>query len=121
MNYILVTKDNFSYIEVLADGDLVKSERDALDLVSACGENGTQNLLLPAAGLPPEFFDLSTGLAGAVMLKLTMYFIHTAILITPEIEGNGRFHELVLEANRRDRQLHFFYEREAAESWLASR
>ncbi len=120
MNYTLITKDSHAYLELLPDGSLVQSESDALDLVAACGENGTSLLLLHTASLSPDFFQLSTGLAGAIFLKFSNYHICCAILITPELEGQGRFHELVLEANRHNRQLHLFYAIEQAEEWLTS-
>ena len=120
MNCTPVTINNHIYLEMLPDGSLVQSERDALDLIAACLENGANCLLLHAASLPEDFFRLSTGLAGAILLKLSNYHIRCAILITPELEGPGRFHEMVLEANRRNTELHFFYERGPAEEWLAS-
>jgi PadR family transcriptional regulator AphA len=120
MKYTLVTAGDHAYIEMLPDGSLLQSESDALDLVAACGGNGVDCLLLHAESLPEEFFRLSTGLAGAILLKLSNYHVRCAILITPELEGNGRFHEMVLEANRRNPELHFFYERPAAEQWLAN-
>jgi hypothetical protein len=120
MNSTLITTNNHTYLEMLPDGSLVQTERDALDLVAACIENGTGSLLLHAANLPEDFFRLSTGLAGAILLKLSNYHIRCAMLITLELASQGRFHEMVLEANRRNTELHFFYEREAAEKWLAS-
>ena len=120
MNSTLITTNNHTYLEMLPDGSLVQSECDALDLVAACGENSTDSLLLHGASLPEDFFRLSTGLAGAILLKFSNYHIRCALLITPELEEQGRFHEMVLEANRRSTELHFFYERGPAEEWLAS-
>lgn len=120
MNYTLISKDNHSYLACSPDGAAgrVQSERDALDLVAACGENGTHNLLLPAACLGDDFFRLGTGLAGAILQKFSNYRIRCALVLSPEQASHGRFGELVLEANRRNRELHFFTEVEAAERWL---
>jgi len=120
MNCTLVTNNNLTYLEMLPDGSLVQSEHDALDLVAACGEHGTGRLLLHAACLPEGFFRLRTGLAGAILLKFSNYHIRCAMLITPELANQGHFYEMVLEANRRNQELHFFYDREPAEEWLAS-
>lgn len=120
MNYTLVCKGNRSFLACSPDGleNQVQGERDALDLVTACGENGTGNLLLPAECLNPDFFRLSTGLAGAILLKLSNYHIRCAVVISPEQADRGRFAELVLEANRRNRELHFFTGSAEAERWL---
>lgn len=120
MNYTLISKDNNSYLACSPDGAAgrLQSEHDALDLVAACGEHGTHNLLLPAACLSDDFFRLGTGLAGAVLLKFSNYRIRCALVLSPEQAHRGRFGELVLEANRRNRELHFFNEVEAAERWL---
>lgn len=120
MNYRLICKGNRSFLACSLDGsqNRVQSERDALDLVAACGEYGAENLLLPGECLADDFFRLSTGLAGTVLLKLGNYHIRCALLISPEQAGRGRFAELVLEANRRNRELHFFTEPAAAERWL---
>ena len=40
-------------------------------LVADCIESGTRSLLLDSDALPPEFFDLSTGVLGAAVQWLT--------------------------------------------------
>jgi hypothetical protein len=120
MNYTLIRRKNGSYLACSPDGAAgrLQNEQDALDLVAACGENGTHNLLLPAGCLAEDFFRLGTGLAGAILLKFSNYQIRCALVLLPEQAGRGRFGELVLEANRRNRELHFFTDCEAAERWL---
>jgi PadR family transcriptional regulator, regulatory protein AphA len=118
MDYQLVEVNGQSYVECLADGGVVASERDALDLVAACGESGTARLMLHAGNLPAEFYDLKTGLAGNVLLKLGNYRLQVAAVLTPELVGNGRFYEMVLETNRRSRDFRVFYTRAEAEAWL---
>ncbi|GAP13316.1 hypothetical protein LARV_01069 [Longilinea arvoryzae] len=120
MNYTLISTGNRSFLACSPDGpdSRVQSERDALDLVAACGENGTENLLLPAGCLNEDFFRLSTGLAGAILLKFSNYHIRCALVLSSEQAHRGRFAELVLEANRRNRELHFFTRSAEAERWL---
>ena len=43
---------------------------DAAALVTRCIEGGADSLLLDEAALPPEFFDLSTGVAGETSTAL---------------------------------------------------
>lgn len=116
MNYQTITHDGVTYLETRS-GDRLESEQDALDLVAACGENGTHLLMVYAEQLDDEFFRLSSGLAGAVMLKFGNYGIRWAAVLTPERVGRGRFWEMVLEANRGD-EFRVFYDRSSAEKWL---
>jgi PadR family transcriptional regulator, regulatory protein AphA len=118
MNYQLITKGDIAYLECLP-GYVLESEREALDLVAACGENGTERLLLYAANLPDGFYRLHSGLAGCILQKFSTYRMRVAAVLTPELVNQGRFREMVLEANRGN-QFRVFYSREAAEAWLAS-
>ena len=119
MNYRLVTNNDHPYLECLPDGALVQSERDALDLVAACGENRTDLLLLHAASLPEDFYHLSTGLAGRILLKFSNYHIRCALILSPSLVNRGRFQDMVIETNRGN-EFRVFYERQPAEQWLAS-
>jgi PadR family transcriptional regulator AphA len=119
MNTILVGKHNQTYLECLPDEERLDSESKALDLVAACGENETSRLLVHAASLTEDFFQLKTGLAGAIMLKLSNYRIRWALILAPERATQGRFGEMVLETNRWN-QFRVFPDRESAENWLLS-
>lgn len=117
MNYQLVEVNGKTYVECLPGGGMLVSEREALELVAACGENTTHRLMIPAEVLPDAFFQLSTRLAGEVMLKLSNYRIRCAAVIPAEISHRGRFGEMVLETNR-GKQLRVHPDRAAAEAWL---
>ena len=116
-NYRLVDNPENPYVECLPDGGQIESERDVLDLVAACGEHLAHRLLIHAESLTEDFYNLKTGLAGAVLLKFSNYKIKAALVLTPEVV-TGRFEEMVMEANRRNREIHVFYEQEAAVAWL---
>jgi len=64
VNYTFYESGESGYVAFFAGGGRVESERDVLELVAACGESGTQNLLLPAECLGDEFFRLGSGLAA---------------------------------------------------------
>ncbi len=117
MNVQLVEKIGKSYLECLPDEWRLSSEQDALDLVAACGEYGTQNLMLHAESLPEAFYNLKTRLAGEVMLKFSNYRLVVAAVIPAELSGRGRFGEMALETNRGS-QFRVFATREEAENWL---
>jgi len=117
MNTILINGINQTMIECLPGDGWLEKESQALDLVAACGESGTQNLMIHAGVLTDDFFRLRTGLAGAILQKFSNYHIRTALILSPELVNQGRFREMVLEANRGN-QLRVFYNREQAVAWL---
>ncbi len=119
MNYTLQEKDGQPYIECRPDGGRIENEQDAVDLVGICGEEGTQRLMLYAENLTDAFFDLKTGVAGAILLKFAIYQLIVAAVLSPQQGTQGKFHEMVLETNR-GRQFRVFHDRQQAEQWLVS-
>ena len=61
----------------------VRRVDDALELVTACIEQQTGLLLIEAARLPDEFFDLKTRFAGEFIQKLQNYRLKLAICSPP--------------------------------------
>ncbi len=96
----------------------LKDERAALDIVGACVGEGTDRVLLHSANLPEDFFRLSTGLAGTVLLKFSNYFIKAAAVIPPERIHQGKFYDFSLETNRGN-QFRIFHNQQDAEEWIA--
>jgi PadR family transcriptional regulator AphA len=118
MGYQVIRESGKSYVEWLP-GACIANEQDALEMVAACGEFETDRLMLHAVNLTPEFFQLRTGIAGGILLKLTNYMIKAALVLKPEQVGEGKFKEWVLETNR-GRDFRVFYDRARAEQWLLS-
>jgi PadR family transcriptional regulator, regulatory protein AphA len=117
MNTKLIVKDEQSYLECIPGECRMESERDALDLVAICGENLTTRLMLHAENLSDDFYQLHTGLAGAILLKFVNYRIRVAAIIPLELINQGRFKDMVLETNRGN-AFRVFQTREKAEQWL---
>lgn len=61
-------------------GPLLRSERDAVDLLGATYGSGATWIAIPVGRLSGDFFQLSTGLAGAMLQKLITYGLSVAIL-----------------------------------------
>ena len=62
----------------------------------------------------PDFFDLRTGLAGAVLQKLVNYHLRVAIVgdVTREVAASKAFADFVTESNRGG---HVWFVRDEAE------
>lgn len=117
MNCRIIEKSGIKYVEGPTNQILISNENDALDLVAYGGENNTNRLLLFAANLHEDFFNLKTGLAGAVLQKFINYGIKVAAVIPLELSNQGRFREMALEANR-GQHFRIFAEAGEAEVWL---
>jgi len=95
----------------------ISSERDILDVMGLFGEVGASLLLISKGALHPDFFDLSTGLAGEISLKLSTYRVKTAIVVDIESIPSQRFREWAVECNR-GRKIRFCTNPQDAEEWL---
>lgn len=85
-----------------ADGAPVASEADALDLVGATFGTAVEVVAVAAAALDPAFFDLRTGLAGAVTQKFVNYRLHLVVYgdIGGAVAASGALADYVRESNR---------------------
>lgn len=77
---------------------------------------GHNKLLFMQHNLNPDFFDLSSKLAGEVLHKLSTYRL-TAAFVVNVSDGSTKFKEMVNEANM-GTQFRFFADEEAAVKWL---
>ncbi|WP_152190844.1 DUF4180 domain-containing protein [Georgenia satyanarayanai] len=84
------------------EGRPIASEQDALDVVGDTWGTGAEVLAVPVERLAPAFFDLRTGLAGAVTQKLVGYHLRLAVLgdISAHLETSGALRDFVRESNR---------------------
>ncbi len=62
--------NNKTIVECGNSNSFIQQEQDILDLIALCGKNDTHLLLINESILSPDFFDLKTGLAGAIFQKL---------------------------------------------------
>lgn len=83
-------------------GPLLSSEADALDIVGDAFGMEASVAVVPAARFRPEFFDLSTRLAGDFVQKLVNYRIQLIILgdISSFVEVSESLRAFVAESNR---------------------
>ncbi|MEW5797710.1 MAG: DUF4180 domain-containing protein [Bacteroidota bacterium] len=86
-------------------------------IVAECIEKDHGALLLDSSILPREFFDLSSGVTGALIHRLSLYGIRMAVVIPDTSRYSRPFQDFVREANR-GKQSHFVPTREEAVAWL---
>jgi hypothetical protein len=88
---------------VVADkGAPLTREQDAVDLIGNTWGQREVLFAIPAERLPAEFFDLSTGLAGALLQKFVGYRRRVAVLgdISAHTARSSALASLVHESNR---------------------
>lgn len=92
-----------SPLTLAADGPIIATERDASDIVGDALGAGADTVVIPVARLSPDFFKLSTGLAGALLQKCTNYRLKVAIVgnISAYTAQSAPLRDFVTESNRR--------------------
>jgi len=106
-----------SGIYVTPEPEVVSSQADLLELIGLCGEAGTDRLLFPRGSLVEVFFDLSSGLAGELALKLSTYRVKAAFVVSLDAIPSQRFREWAGECNR-GKEIRFCDSEESAVEWL---
>ncbi len=83
-------------------GPLIATEADALDIIGEAGYAGATMVVIPADRLSPDFFRLSSGLAGAILQKCSNYRLKVAIVgdISAHLEKSAPLRDFVRESNR---------------------
>jgi hypothetical protein len=83
-------------------GEPIRDERSATDLVGEALHIGAETVVVPVERLAPAFFDLRTGLAGAIVNKFAVYRLRLVIVgdVSPFEQASNAFRDFVREANR---------------------
>jgi uncharacterized protein DUF4180 len=114
----VVEENGVKVAEGEPDKPFLVAAQDGSRVIEACFSNGTRRALLYPANLPPDFFDLSSGAAGAILQKLRNYGIRLAVVCPPgSVTFSSRFGEMLAEERR---GIHFgvFETRDGARAWL---
>jgi hypothetical protein len=118
MELTVVEEAGVKVVEGVPDQPFMSTIADTDRLIEECFSGGAGSVLLYAQNLPPAFFDLSSGEAGAILQKLRNYRIRLAVVCPPgAAQQSSRFSEMVAEEGRGP---HFgvFETRGAAREWL---
>ena len=106
------------YLAGIPGKRLIQTEDDITQILELCYENNTNRVLLYAENFSDQFFDLSSGEAGMILQKFSLYLVKlAAVLKLDEVPHSQKFGELAVEVNRGN-QFRIFDDLEQAESWL---
>lgn len=84
------------------DGPVIATAGDFLDLVADASYGGAERVIVPVERLVPDFFKLSSGLAGEILQKCSNYRLKAVIVgdISPFTEKSGPLRDFVYESNK---------------------
>lgn len=119
MNCERVVQNGVPYLQVTADEICIFDESGLFDLLSCSYEQDADRFLLHDRHFCSSFFDISSGLAGAFMQKLTNYRHKTAIVVDETTKTSALFSQMTRDANRLG-CVHFFKNDEDAVQWLTA-
>ena len=86
-----------------AAGPLIATEGDFTDFIGESAWGGFTRIVVPVERMSPDFFKLSTGLAGAILQKCSNYQLKVAIVgdISAYTAKSGPLRDFVYESNKR--------------------
>ncbi|MBT2426431.1 alpha/beta hydrolase [Streptomyces sp. CB00316] len=102
------------------DGPSISTAQDALDQLIGPAFQGAEVVAVPVERLDDRFFDLSTGVAGAILQKFANYRLRLVVVgdITRHLAASSALPDLVREANQ-GRDIWFVTDLEALAARLA--
>ncbi|GAA2142273.1 hypothetical protein GCM10009760_27280 [Kitasatospora kazusensis] len=85
-----------------AEGEPLRGEQDALDLIGNASYQGAEWAVVPAERFEDAFFQLHTRVAGDILQKFVNYRVGLAVLgdISRHTDASGALRDLVRESNR---------------------
>lgn len=115
------TLHGVTVFEVSADGAVIHTEREAADTLGEALSRDARLVVLPSVRLSPAFFQLRTGLAGAIAQKFVNYRMNLAIIgaIPGEALESTALQAFIKECNR-GQNIWFLDRMEDLEKKLAS-
>ncbi len=116
---ILETDGTTPYVASRSSEEFIRSTRDFLDLLTWGTENNTDRYLLSDTNFTPAFYDLSTGLAGDILQKVSNYRVRLAVHGSFVIVKSARFREFITESNKGS-SVYFLRDKDKALTWLLS-
>jgi hypothetical protein len=106
--------------EILSDCIVINKVQDALDLMANASYMDARNIILHEKNLNPEFFNLSSRLAGDILQKFTNYQVKVAIIGDFSKYTSKSLKDFIYECNK-GRMIFFIPDIEQAKEKLFAR
>lgn len=119
MQIISHTSHSLKIAELKSDELLIRNAQDGLDLMGTAYYDGYDAIILYVENIVPEFFDLSSGLAGEILQKFSTYRMKLAIVGQFDKFTSKSLHEFIHESNK-GRQICFVETMDRALAWMTT-
>ncbi len=100
MKIISHTVQGVEIAEILSEEIFIQKTEDALDLLGNIYYQGFDGMILHQKNLTPEFFDLSTKMAGEILQKFSNYQMRLVIIGDFERLESKSLRDFITESNR---------------------
>jgi hypothetical protein len=118
MNVIGFELNGFHFAEMQSQGIVIRSARDAADVVKQLLERGVKKLILYERNLCPETWQISNGLAGAILKTFIDSSVGVAIVGKFDQLKNKALRDMIQESNS-GRKVYFVDDVESAKTLLS--
>ena len=98
----LDARDDIRVLRLPADGPPISSSDDTSDLIGTAWADRATVIAIPVSRLDPEFFRLSSGVAGEITQKFVNYRLTLAVVgdISEHTDASDALRDFVWESNR---------------------
>ena len=86
--------------ELTSDKPVIQNAQDALDAIATAQYRGAEHLIWHQHSLHPDFFDLSTGLAGDILQKFSNYKMSLSLIGDFKSFGSQSLDAFIEESNK---------------------
>lgn len=111
--------DGEQFLEGIPGQLMIRSVSEITPILEACFSHRVHRVLLYSENLDEQFYDLSSGMAGAILQKFRNYGVRIAVVRSPGLQLSNRFRELMTEENCGP-YFRLFDQRDMAQEWLCS-
>ncbi len=89
-------------LECSAEGPVLRSSQDAVDLIVEAMQQSASLVVLPGARVDPRFFELRSQMAGEIVQKFVNYSMRLAVVgdFSTLISESTSLRAFILESNR---------------------
>ncbi|MFN0292499.1 DUF4180 domain-containing protein [Pedobacter helvus] len=89
-----------SIAEIIANDVVIRNVEDGTDLIGNIYYQGFDKVILHEKNITPQFFDLSTKIAGEILQKFSNYRIGLAIVGNFEVYQSKSIKDFIFESNK---------------------
>lgn len=101
--------------EIVSDHIIISEVQDTLDIMANCSYQGAGKIIVHQKNIIPDFFDLSTRLAGEILQKFSNYKVQLAIVGDFGEYKSKSLQDFIYESNRTGRIIFVSTSQEARE------